>query len=230
MRAIHRIAPNLAFERVLEVGGGESGLTSLLYPSAKIVNLDIDDRAARSSQNQQSNVSFIQGDATEMAFADSIFDAVTLFDVLEHIPDDRRVAKEVLRVVRPGGWIIVSVPTKEWRFPRYRAFRPICPAEKELTSVWGHVRRGYDLGELEELFRMPALASGSFINCITVIAHDISFSFLPRAIRIALHILLAPLTWTAYWLHGSETKGSQIVAVWQRKVETDLPLSSTAPS
>jgi hypothetical protein len=43
MRAIHRIAPDEAFRRILEVGGGQSGLTARLYPEAEVINLEIND-------------------------------------------------------------------------------------------------------------------------------------------------------------------------------------------
>ena len=42
-------------------------------------------------------------DAAALPFADSSFDAVTLFDLLEHVPDDRAAASEAWRVLRPGG-------------------------------------------------------------------------------------------------------------------------------
>ena len=42
MRAIHRVAPDAPFTRILEVGGGRSGLTRMLYPDATVVNLDMD--------------------------------------------------------------------------------------------------------------------------------------------------------------------------------------------
>ncbi len=40
MRAIHRVAPDEPFDRILEVGGGRSGLTAMLYPRARVTNLD----------------------------------------------------------------------------------------------------------------------------------------------------------------------------------------------
>lgn len=42
--------------------------------------------------------------------ADGAFDAVTLTDVLEHIPDPRSVIRRVARYLAPGGWVAVKVP------------------------------------------------------------------------------------------------------------------------
>ena len=51
-----------------------------------------------------------QGDALEMPFADEEFDRVVASEVLEHIPDDERAIAELVRVLRPGGTIAVTVP------------------------------------------------------------------------------------------------------------------------
>lgn len=47
---------------------------------------------------------------TALTFSDTSFDAVLSFEVLEHIPDYRRAVSEVLRVLRPGGWFLFTVP------------------------------------------------------------------------------------------------------------------------
>lgn len=54
------------------------------------------------------NAEFSVGDATALEFADGSFDgAVTRFS-LHHIPAPGRVVAEMARVVRPGGWVVVS--------------------------------------------------------------------------------------------------------------------------
>jgi SAM-dependent methyltransferase len=51
-----------------------------------------------------------QGDALQLPFADGEFDRVVAAEVLEHIPDDESAIAELVRVVRPGGTIAVTVP------------------------------------------------------------------------------------------------------------------------
>ena len=45
---------------------------------------------------------------------DESYDGVTMFDVLEHIEDEARVFRVVCQKLRPGGWIVLSVPAYMW--------------------------------------------------------------------------------------------------------------------
>ena len=51
-----------------------------------------------------------QARVEELPYEDNYFDAVTCLDVIEHTPDDVRSLEELLRVTRPGGAAIVTVP------------------------------------------------------------------------------------------------------------------------
>ena len=51
-----------------------------------------------------------QGDALSLPFADGEFDRVVASEVLEHIPDDTDAIAELVRVLRPGGTMAVTVP------------------------------------------------------------------------------------------------------------------------
>ncbi|MBA2481556.1 MAG: class I SAM-dependent methyltransferase [Planctomycetes bacterium] len=50
------------------------------------------------------------GDATSLPFADRTFDLVCAFDIVEHVADDEAVFRELARVTRPGGVLVLSVP------------------------------------------------------------------------------------------------------------------------
>ena len=51
-----------------------------------------------------------QGDALQLPFADGEFDRVVAAEVLEHIPEDEAAIAELVRVLRPGGTMAVTVP------------------------------------------------------------------------------------------------------------------------
>ena len=50
------------------------------------------------------------GRLEELPYDDSTFDLITCLDVIEHIPDDRAALRELRRVSKPGGWLLVAVP------------------------------------------------------------------------------------------------------------------------
>ncbi|MGC1306850.1 MAG: class I SAM-dependent methyltransferase [Phormidesmis sp.] len=216
MKAIYQIAPDSAYQEILEVGGGQGGLTPLLYPKAHVTNIDIDPAFAKAPSNQNKNVTFVCGDATQLPFESDSFDAVTMFDVLEHIPDHKKAISEALRVLRSGGMLLISTPNENWRFPYYKAMQLVCPSDTEVMAEWGHVRRGYALSELTALIGLPCKQFYTFITPITVIGHDLAFSRLPFWMRQLLSILVSPITWIGYLLHRPHGKGTETASSWEK--------------
>jgi SAM-dependent methyltransferase len=82
-----------------------------------------------------------QGDALSLPFADGEFDRVVASEVLEHIPADTDAISELVRVLRPGGTIAVTVP----RWLPEKICWALSDAYHEVEG--GHVRI-YDGGEL----------------------------------------------------------------------------------
>jgi GT2 family glycosyltransferase/SAM-dependent methyltransferase len=213
MAAIHAVAPDLPFRDVLEIGGGRSGLTAMLYPKAWVTNVDLDETSAASPSNEGPRVRFVPADATKLPFDDESFDAVTMFDVLAQIPDDAAAAREALRVLRPGGWLLLATPNERSRFPYYRVLRRISAEEADQIAAWGDVRRGYSLEDLERMLGLRPAAVCSFVNPLTVLAHDIYFSRLPEWIRRGLCTLLSPLSWAGARVRR---RGIRTAASWQK--------------
>jgi SAM-dependent methyltransferase len=54
------------------------------------------------------------GSATALPFADAVFDAVSAFDVVEHCEPESLALREMRRVLRPGGVLVLSVPAYQW--------------------------------------------------------------------------------------------------------------------
>jgi SAM-dependent methyltransferase len=84
----------------------------------------------------------VRGDALRLPFPADSFDKIIAAEVLEHIPDDMSAMAELLRVLKPGGRLAVTVPS--WLPER------ICWALSEdyHTAPGGHVRI-YTRAELE---------------------------------------------------------------------------------
>ena len=99
-------------DRILEVGVG-TGINGALYPSdCAVTGIDFSssmlekahDRIARKGVH---NVRLLQMDAQNMKFADDSFDIVYAPYVISVVPDPVAVTREMYRVCRPGGKIII---------------------------------------------------------------------------------------------------------------------------
>jgi len=53
---------------------------------------------------------YVEGDARRLPFPDASVDLVTLWNVLEHVPDQERMLAEAVRVLRPGGHLFAIAP------------------------------------------------------------------------------------------------------------------------
>ena len=78
----------------------------------------------------------VQGDGTTLPFADHSFDKVIASEVLEHVPDDAAAFVELLRVLKPGGTLAVTVPA--W-LPEKICWK-ISSDYHAPAAVGGHVR------------------------------------------------------------------------------------------
>lgn len=101
---------------VLEVGCGAGyGAEILSWKAKKVYAIDNNKNAIRDCKKnyQQNNLVFKLGDMIKLDFPSNHFDLITAFEVLEHIEDYQKAISEFLRVLKPGGIIILSTPNKE---------------------------------------------------------------------------------------------------------------------
>ena len=90
---------------------------------------------------------------------DGSADVVTCFTVLEHVPDEMAALREMHRILRPGGKLIITVPNRWWVFETHGADLPLLPWNrvplvswwpKKLHDRWARARI-YRRREIEEL-------------------------------------------------------------------------------
>jgi phosphatidylethanolamine/phosphatidyl-N-methylethanolamine N-methyltransferase len=110
-RAMARLAPQEG-ESILEVGAG-TGVGLVEYrPDCRVVAIDLSmpmlSRAsARLTRHRIRHVTVCRMDAMRLAFPDASFDAVYAPYVVNVVPEPARLGREMLRVCRPGGRLVL---------------------------------------------------------------------------------------------------------------------------
>jgi SAM-dependent methyltransferase len=93
------------------------------------------------SADASSSSAMVRMDITAIQFPDASFDVILCNHVLEHVDDDRRAMRELLRVLKPGGWAILQVPIDVSRDRTLEDPGVTDPRERErLFGQWDHVR------------------------------------------------------------------------------------------
>jgi demethylmenaquinone methyltransferase/2-methoxy-6-polyprenyl-1,4-benzoquinol methylase len=118
---LRAVAPQRG-ERILDLAAGTGTSSMAFVPSgAHVVAADFSRgmiAEGRRRHGDVPNLEFVQADATDLPFADGEFDAVTMSFGLRNVNDPRRALRELRRVTRPGGRIVVC----EFSHPPSRAF------------------------------------------------------------------------------------------------------------
>lgn len=134
-------------DRVLDMGAGGGRHTFEAYRrGADVIAFDLDadelgtvrEWTAAMAETGEAPVGASadvkQGDALALPFADGEFDRIIAAEVLEHIPADIQAIEELVRVLRPGGTLVATVP--RW-FPEVVCWKL---SEEYHNNPGGHIR------------------------------------------------------------------------------------------
>jgi len=122
-------------ERILEIGPGTGYYTADLADwvgpdgSVEIFDLQqefLDHARGRAEELGHRNVVATQGDATRLPYEDESVDAVELTAVLGEIPDRAAALREIERVLRPGGRLVVGELFGDPHFTTLRSLQGQC--------------------------------------------------------------------------------------------------------
>jgi SAM-dependent methyltransferase len=129
------VEPMAAGRTVLEVGCGEGYGTALLARSAaRIVGIDYDAVTAAHAAATYPQARFVRANLAALPIADESVDVVVTLQVIEHVWNHDEFVRECLRVLRPGGRLIVSTPNRLTFSPGLDA--PVNPFHtKEFTAA-----------------------------------------------------------------------------------------------
>lgn len=133
------IAKNVAVQgklNIINIGAATGASSEMLLQFGDVTSTEYDTDCIDFVKDKL-NFPIQQADITALQFADATFDVVCAFDVIEHVADDALAFKELVRVCKPNGHILITVP----------AFMTLWSEHDEINH---HFRR-YEVSELEAL-------------------------------------------------------------------------------
>ncbi|HVK01150.1 MAG TPA: methyltransferase domain-containing protein [Gemmatimonadales bacterium] len=146
-RRITSLMDDPAGRRCLDIGA-DNGVISLLLRrrGGRWASADLDEHTVDSIRELVGD-DVHRLDGARSPFPDRTFDQVVVVDYLEHISDDGAFARELARILKPGGRVIINVPHLKPRSLVNRFRHAI-----GLTDEWhGHLRPGYSLEGIRQV-------------------------------------------------------------------------------
>lgn len=112
----------IAGQRILDIAAG-TGTSSEPFADAgaDVVAADLSQGMLEVGRRRRPDITFVQADVTKLPFADEEFDAVTMSYGLRNVADYPQALRELYRVTKPGGRIVVL----EFSTPTFEPFRRI---------------------------------------------------------------------------------------------------------
>jgi SAM-dependent methyltransferase len=100
---------------VLDIGGGNGFVARALIDAGfDTVLLEPGPDGAQNARRVRHIPEVICSSLEDAALGDGTVPAAGMFDVLEHIEDDRGVVGQIHRILKPGGWFYITVPAFNW--------------------------------------------------------------------------------------------------------------------
>lgn len=114
-------------ERILDLAAGTgTSSAALAKGGAEVVACDLSEGMIEVGRQRHPEIEFVHGNAMDLDFEDGTFDAVTISWGLRNIPDPALALREMMRVVRPRGRLVVlefSTPTSRVCRGLYNAYQ-----------------------------------------------------------------------------------------------------------
>jgi ubiquinone/menaquinone biosynthesis C-methylase UbiE len=116
----HRFSLEKLQHPVLDVGCGDGFLARVAFGEKLEVGIDLDPQEVARAVKSNSYGKALCASATELPFPNKSFKTVISNCVLEHIPDIDAALSEIQRVLKPGGRLMITVPSEKYNHTFFR--------------------------------------------------------------------------------------------------------------
>lgn len=154
---------NSGVERMCDIGCHSGLFTERIIKVIRpkeVYGLDISPNAIEKAQKRISIGHFVVGDAHKLPFKSDFFDLVCCLEMLEHVDYPQQVLKEIHRILKKGGEVILLVPTNSF------LFEVIWFLWNLRHPVWKHVHvqkfTGRTLEKMSQDLRFKVVATKTF--------------------------------------------------------------------
>lgn len=154
---------------ILDVGCGTGGMLPLLARFGRVRGLEAEESAVARCRADAVGYDVDLGIIPDDVPSDGTYDLVTAFDVIEHLVDDLGALGALTAAVRPGGSVVVTVPSLMWLWSDH-------------DVVNGH-RRRYTRAGLIDLFARSGLTLRHVSSFNTVLLPAVAASRLAQRLR-----------------------------------------------
>lgn len=119
-------------KNILDVGCASGWFLSELnkeFEKTEAFGIDVYKRAIEYGKKKYKNINLKKADAHKIPYSSNSFDVIICNEVLEHVEDPDKVLKEMIRVLKKDGVLVVEIDTGNWLF-------------KLVWFFWTNVRKG----------------------------------------------------------------------------------------
>jgi ubiquinone/menaquinone biosynthesis C-methylase UbiE len=188
---------------ILDVGGYDGFISynlKNLFPKLKITVVDIDKTGLQIARDQGLNT--LCASVLELPINDNQVDIILCLDLIEHVKEDFKLIKEISRVLKKDGRIILTTPVQNGiSFPFLSNEK-----NKTINEDWGHVRKGYSLDGIKKLFannNLVIIETSKYFNFFSRFVYWFnSFSRIPLKGKSLLYRIVIRLE--PYLKYGAE--------------------------
>ena len=218
-RMLERLDPKEG-EKILDIACGNGALIlKIAERGCEVSGIDMSEagieRARHLAEREGIACKFVVGNAEDLPYPDGYFDKIVCSSSLEHFNDDIKALKEMCRVLKPGGCVVMTVDSLTY---------PISDELKERHRELYYVMNYYTRETLKEKFEIVGLRMNRSEYLLN--SRITSFFFnhliikdckLPMFLRVMSSFIVYPLCFVSERLFGNESMGYTLIAEGWKK-------------
>ena len=107
------------FSKILDAGCASGFMLFKIYqafPNAKYFGIDVYSKAISYAKKTYPDITFKTAFAHNLPFTNDYFDVILFYETIEHVEDPIKTLKELKRVLKKGGILILAMDSGNWLF------------------------------------------------------------------------------------------------------------------